>query len=251
MKTVINPKYTFIEPYIDAIARGEYTPSKVFCRQRNVVELVEIDGHPYVVKRYKKLGPIRGMVYSFFRKSKAERAYSNALRLIGCGFDTPTPVAYILINRMGFLNEAIFISEYSPLPSVHSVFYEGEEDKEKRYQMAHALSKFTVKLHNQGIIPLDFNTSNILFRLDSEGKYHFTLIDINRMYFGKAPGVHKAMRSFFQLGTYPHDYLGLLEPYCWDRHIKFEDALYQVLLYRRHADRLKRLKTALKKLIPG
>ena len=241
MRQVIHPDYTDLTDGLLKLAHGEYSPVKTFCNNRNKVDLASLDGKPVVVKKYKRTNQLTGIIYTFFRKSKARRAYEHALRLLSLGISTPFPIAYIEESRWGIFRDGYFISEYVDLPAVSDVFYTDRLSKEEHYLMADNLSRFTLTLHMTGIIPLDYNTTNILFE-KTAGRYKFTLIDINRMKIGRVPKLKEAMRSFFQLGTYPHDYLGLLEPYVWERGFNFEDALYHVIRHRRNQIRLRKIK---------
>lgn len=241
MKTVINPAYHQCAASLTAIAKGNYTPLKTFCDNRNTVELVSVDGKPMVVKRYKKTNMLTGLIYTLLRKSKARRAYEHALELIKRDIATPFPVAYFEKNRCGLFHTGYFISEYVDLPPVSELFYTDRLSPEEHYLLADNLSRFTLTLHLKGIVPLDYNTGNILVAKEGD-RYRFSLIDINRMRIGHVPKIKEAMTSFFQLGTYPHDYLGLLEPYVWERGFDFEEALYHVIRHRRSQTRLRKIK---------
>ncbi|MDE6361104.1 MAG: lipopolysaccharide kinase InaA family protein [Muribaculaceae bacterium] len=241
MRKTIHPEYRHLDADLSALPRGEYTPIKTFCNNRNKVELVSIQGTQAVVKIYKKTNLITGLIYTFFRKSKARRAYEHALELLSRGISTPFPIAYFEERRWGIFRNGYFVSEYVDLPPVSEYFYSGHLDDQEHDLMADNLSRFTLTLHSKGIIPLDYNTTNILFKKE-EGRYKFTLIDINRMKIGRVPKIKAAMMSFFQLGTYPRDYYHLLAPYVNERNFDFEDALYHVILHRRNQKRLRRFK---------
>lgn len=243
MKSVIHPDFENIRAELVSLIKGDYTPLKTFCNKRNTVQLVSVAGRKMVLKKYKPNGWVTGLIYTLFRKSKARRAYEHAITLTSLGFDTPQPIAYFEDKRAGIFRQGYFVCDYADLPSVEQIFYSDKErlNKDEHLKMAHSLSRYTLSLHNAGVLPLDFNTGNILFSQAGD-KYDFTLIDINRMKFGKIPGLKKAMISFFQLGTYPHDYLGLLEPYVWERQFNFEEALYEVLKLRRKQSRWRRFK---------
>lgn len=241
MKTVIHPNYTPYASKLTAIVQEDYTPVLTFCNNRNIVELVNVQGKPLVVKKYKKANLLTDIIYTFFRKSKARRAYEHALELLKRGIDTPFPVAYFEKRKWGIFRRGYFISEFVDQTSVLDLFYTNKLDENEHSLLADNLSRFTLTLHLNGIIPLDFNTSNILCRKDGD-KYKFSLIDINRMKFGRIPKIKDAMRSFFQLGTYPRDYLALLGPYTHERGFDFEEALYHVICHRRHQTRLRKIK---------
>jgi hypothetical protein len=246
MKIVIHPNYASLGNEIAEIIRGNYTPDKTFCNKRNTVELVTIGQQPMVVKRYKKTNLLTGVIYTFFRKSKACRAYEHGLRLLNEGISTPQPVAYAEKKKYGILTYGYFISEYVDLPTLEATFYDSNADRDQHQRLAQALSEFTLMLHLKGIVPLDYNTSNLLFKKEN-GQYQFTLIDINRMHFGSIPNLNDSMRAFFQLGTYPPDYTPLLSYYAEQRGFDFEESLFNVIRHRQNRTRLQKLKRFFKK----
>lgn len=243
MKTVINPRYADACDDLKKIVKGEYTPLRIFCDSRNRVDLVDIKGHgPVVVKKFKRTNIFTALLYTFFRKTKARRSYENALRLTEAGIDTPYPVAYFEKSSRGLFRDGYYISEYCSWPEVKESFYPDGELPDDHKQLAHELALFTLDLHNKGILPLDFNTSNILFKKDGD-KYSFSLIDINRMKFTKGKlSLKQRMLSLYQLGTYPRDYHDLLGTYSYYSGIDFEEGLFEILLHRRDAKHLRRFK---------
>jgi hypothetical protein len=80
MKCVVSEAYRQYADFIDRIpqlfAQGEGT---VIYRQRNEVRRMEYQGKTFIVKCYKKVNPIQQVVYTFFRKTKAERYGSGLL----------------------------------------------------------------------------------------------------------------------------------------------------------------------------
>lgn len=63
---------------------------------RNEVRRFSVGELDLVVKRYKRVNLVQRVVYTFFRKSKAERAYKYAHTFRNCGIDTPHEVASTL-----------------------------------------------------------------------------------------------------------------------------------------------------------
>ena len=139
-----------------------------------------------MVKRYKRPSAFNAVMYSFFRKSKARRAYEHALRLRELEIDTPEPVAWSEYRRNGLITETYFVSrrsDYAPLTAATERFPTSDS-----LPMLEAFARFTVRLHEKGICHEDFNQTNILWRHDeATGRYHFQLIDINRMKFLRRP----------------------------------------------------------------
>lgn len=67
------------------------------------------------VKRYRVPIFINRIAYTFFRKSKACRAYNNAFEVIKRGFETPESIAYIEEFREDYYI-IVIISACKPLP---------------------------------------------------------------------------------------------------------------------------------------
>lgn len=199
MKLYINPQYEHLRDDILSAIGGNYVASKVFCHKRNIVEKFSMCGKEYVIKIYKRPNLCNRIAYTYFRKSKAERAYRHALQLQELGIGTPTPVAYAIKKKKGLFSTGYFISEYLPYNLMHDA-YSNLSDCEKE-NLTKDFMDFTIDMHSKKVLPLDFNSSNIFYHYDKEsGHYMFALTDINRMKFGKTPTTSQAMRSFEQLG---------------------------------------------------
>ncbi len=152
---------------------------KVLFRGRNIVKLFTFNGEPLVVKRYKIPIFIQRIVYTFFRKSKAERAYIYAKKLREKGFNTPKEIGFIEIKHHLLFRDGFFISELSYLPSLESL----KEKEPLDTTVIDSLAKFLVSLHLSGVLHGDLNLSNILYEKTIEGEFAFTLIDTNRSRF--------------------------------------------------------------------
>lgn len=248
MKTLINPRYESMSQALCEIARGNYTPLKTFCNRRNIVELTQIGNTKLVVKKYKPVTPLMGLTYGLFRKSKARRAFDNATFLLDNGFLTAAPVAMFEKKRFGILRDCIFISEFIPLPQLSEPLYSPELDEPKRYWLYHNLSEFTLSLHLKGIVPIDYNASNIMLEEVDRRTYRFWLIDINRMRTGHVPPLREAMRAFFQLGSNVWNYGQLLHPYATARGFDLDDCVYHIIRARRRWMRFHRFKRSLARL---
>lgn len=244
MKIVIAPEYADLTEEIIQSLNSDYPILKNFCHQRNIVDLIEIKGEKYVIKRYKKPIFINRIIYSFFRKTKARRAFENANCLLTAGINTPKPVAYIEKSKFGLFRDGYFISEYSPLPTLYKDFYDGGmfcTNIDERKQLCADLSMFVYKLHQLGIQPLDMNTTNIMYE-KIDGKYRFTLIDINRMKMSKKLTLKQRMATFTEIGTYANDCHRLLYPYATALGADEETCVYYVAKIRMQSLGLKRFK---------
>ncbi len=149
--------------------------------KRNVIKIVTIGNKKFTIKSFKKPNFINGLVYRFFRKSKAERSYTYANRLLDLGIKTPFPVAYKLEQNSFSLKKSYYISElvdcdllYRDLTMDFSI-----PDYEK---ILRAFTRFTFNLHENQIKFLDHSPGNTLIKKVGE-EYDFHLVDLNRMKF--------------------------------------------------------------------
>ena len=201
MKICINPQYEHLRDDIMRVVAGDYVAVKVYCHKRNVVEKVVLQGGEYVVKTYKRPNLFNRIVYAFLRKSKGERAFQNARRLLDLGIDTPAPVAYVNVYKGALFSQGFYISEFVPYGTMREAFMDvnsgGVDVSLKKDFMS-----FAFFLHGKNVLPLDFNSGNIFYHYDvATGEYRFALTDINRMRFGRRPSVFEVMRSFEQFGV--------------------------------------------------
>lgn len=243
MKLHLHPQYKHLEDFMREVPSHGYAEEEVCWNRRNVVERVKTpDGKDVIIKRFKPVGLLKGLVYTLFRKSKARRAYENAEYLLSHGVDTAFPIAYIEENRFGLFRSGYFISAFVPYNTVKDMFMPERGSVEERGGIQRALVAFLVNLHSRGIVPKDFNMDNIFYhRDDDSGEIKFTLIDINRLGKGCHPGINDAMKSLAQLGVnvwvlrdfvgYYHELTGA-DP---------DDCAYQILSWSRRRTKRKNL----------
>ena len=148
MKVHIHPHYAAYESYIRAIPSEEYEREEVYCNRRNTVERVRFGDKDFVIKKYKRPALINCLIYTWFRKSKAQRAFEYAELFLQRGIETAPPVAYIEIKKNGFFHTGYFISEYLPYPLVTDMFGTEMEEEEKK-RLRHDLVDFTLHFHPQ------------------------------------------------------------------------------------------------------
>lgn len=184
MKIVVHPNYVSLRNEISRIPELFANQGELLYSGRNTVKRFPRTGTPWVVKRYKRPNLIQRIVYTFFKPSKAERAYLYAHILKAKGVSTPEGIAYIEEKSHGFLSNSYFIStECTDRP----IFQELVETPVYDNVLTEALTAFFVHLHRLGILHGDLNLNNILYRKMPNGQYHFTVIDTNRSHFKKSP----------------------------------------------------------------
>ena len=178
MKIFIDNKYQTLNNFILNIPERFDIEGYTIHKIRNEVKVFRVGDIDVNVKKYAIPHFFNRIVYTFFRKSKAERAYCNALKIAALGIETPPPVAYILIKKHGLLYDSYFISLQSPYNRNLTEIIE----KTEKENIEVALGKFIALLHEKGILHLDLSTGNILFE-EIGNEIHFSLVDLNRMNF--------------------------------------------------------------------
>lgn len=188
LKFEINSKYntnTFSQ-FVNNLPQLFETGGKTVYNKRNVIKLMDSDNGQLVVKRFKRLGFFRSLVYSLFRASKAKRAYKNALELQKRGIDTPEAMAYAEEWQGGRMVYGYYISKADFAPPIEERINIDDFD----VQLAADFGEFIATLHKKGILHHDLNSTNVLYHPQPDGSNTFSLIDINRM-------------DFFPEGTLP------------------------------------------------
>lgn len=178
-KYITNPLYAHLEKWVRELPTTFNSTGNLIYDGRNKVRVYDIDNVLYAVKRYKFPIPIQRIIYSFFRKTKARRAYEYAMRLIEMGIGTPTPVAYIETYSHGLFEYGYFVSLYRKDKDCN-VLHETHQP-----QLAQTLAQFVASMHKQGFYHGDSNISNFLFYENTASPTGYTVytIDINRSRF--------------------------------------------------------------------
>ena len=180
MKVVVSDEYAkhtdFIRALPSAFAAGE---GEVIYDQRNQIRRFTDQGQVFIVKRYKQVNTVQRIVYTFFRKTKACRAYLFAQEFRRRGINTPREVAYLETGRTGLFRTGYFVSLEVAGTETHLLL---REVKDFSHDLADAVAAQIALMHSHGILHGDLNLSNFLCT-EHDGHYHFTMIDVNRSHF--------------------------------------------------------------------
>ena len=181
MECVIHENYRQWEEFVrtlpDLFERGGETLHD----GRNCIKAFDVEGTRLVVKRFRQPNPFNRLVYTFFRGSKAERAYRNALRLEELDVQTPAPIAYLNLERKGLLSICYLVTTYTDYAPILDI---EREPLSVAIAAFDAFVHYTVELHEKGVRHDDYNLTNVLYRRQADGSFRFELIDVNRMHFG-------------------------------------------------------------------
>jgi tRNA A-37 threonylcarbamoyl transferase component Bud32 len=195
IRITFNRIHPELEAFVHALPSSFERGGENIHRQRNEIKVFRVGGVSVNVKRYKTPRFPNRIIYTFFRPSKAERAYRYAFRIRALGFDTPEPVACILISEKGLLHTAYYVSLH--VPDEHTMREFGTGGMAGRESILREFAEYTAKLHEAGIYHRDYSPGNILFRREG-GRTRFCLVDINRMRFGRV-SVKKGCAAFARL----------------------------------------------------
>lgn len=180
MTSVIHQKYAHLKPQLLDIVQHFDQSGTVLYSGRNTLKSFEVEGRCVVVKRFKPLHLLKGVIYTFFRDTKARRSYENALKLDSRGVSSPYPLAFVEVRKNGLIHDTYYFCEYTDYQEIAS---ELNASDDFNTSLAEAFGCFVADLHVRGILHYDLNSGNVLFRQTSDGRYLFQLIDINRMKF--------------------------------------------------------------------
>ncbi len=227
MKIVVAPAYqqhaAFVRQIPALIEKGR---CEVVYDKRNRVARLQHEGLTLMVKCFKRVNAIQQVVYTCFRKTKAERAFLFADEFLRRGIDTPRPVAYMESFRWGFFTTGFFVSEEAEGKETHLLLREVQDYPK---DLAEAVARQVVMMHSKGVLHGDLNLSNFLCTKDVDG-YHFTMIDTNRSHFTEGwPTDEKCLRNLVRL-THRRDlYEDLVRCYArlrgWDETTTVQQAL--------------------------
>ena len=228
-KTVLNPAYQELASFVRQLPETFARQGEVIYDGRNEIRVIQHAGLSINVKEFGIPFFLNRIVYSWFRKPKAERAYLHAGKLLDKQINTPAPIAYLLTKKRGLLGKCYFVSIQVP----HSRrFYEfGTPPITGREEIIRDFAHFSAHIHNAGVYHKDYSPGNILFDV-SNGKTEFCLVDINRMQFGEV-SIKKGCANFARLwGQQPFFEL-LASEYAASRNADVRQCTAWVLKYRR------------------
>lgn len=244
MKIVINSQFYHLKDFIDQINNIFLRMGRSIYQGRNEIKVFECNGLQLNVKKYKVPNWFNRIVYSFFRATKAKRAYEYARILLAKGIETPVPVAYIEEKKRGLFSTGYYISLQCPY--THTLRDITLLSESEAREVLAAFARFTARLHDNQILHLDYSPGNILFeRIGKE--LHFSLIDLNRMRFGyvdETGGCRNLVRLWLSEGAYR--FIG--ETYAVARNFNSERCQQKILDYCQEYKKYCKCKDLLKKI---
>mgnify|MGYP001588699734 FL=1 len=184
MKITLSKQYTQFQTQLTAHINAFETSGTQFGDLgRNSIKLFDLEGEQLNIKSFKVPNVINQVVYKFFRKSKAQRSFEYASKLLRLGIGTPIPIAFYEFPTIFLFNKSYYISQHLNCDLTYrelttNVNYPDAE------VIIRAFTRFTFDLHEKGVNFLDHSPGNTLITKTND-TYDFSLVDLNRMKFGK------------------------------------------------------------------
>ena len=198
-KTFVSDNKAFNTQLLDFILNFKSLGDMFNDGDRNVIKTMTIGGMLVNVKSFRTPNIINKIVYRFFRKSKAQRSFEYAQYLENHDFGTPKPLGYFENSSALIFRDSYYASEHLKADLTYrelttDLNYQNHED------ILRAFTRFSFKLHQNGINFLDHSPGNTLIELNN-GDYKFYLVDLNRMQFGPMDFLTR-MKNFSKLTTH-------------------------------------------------
>nr|WP_235946578.1 lipopolysaccharide kinase InaA family protein [Flavobacterium silvaticum] len=182
MKFVVSPAFSAYSDAVRKCIQNFWSTGKVLASGRNTIRIFDIDGLQVNIKAFKLPNLVNRFAYSYFRKSKAQRSFEFATKLLQMGIGTPKPIAYSEHTNWSGLRESFYASEHLDAKLTYRELVE-IPDYPDRDNILRQFTRFSYKLHELGIEFKDHSPGNTLILEDAPGQYSFYLVDLNRMEF--------------------------------------------------------------------
>jgi serine/threonine protein kinase len=177
-----------------------------------IVYRVQLPDFAIYIKHY--LVPDRRAKYrQWFRRGKGRNEGKRSESLASIGVPTISPIALGERRKRGFLFDNYLITREIPDSTPLDTFVERDLEQVPeprrstiRRRLASALGALTARLHNAGLLHIDFHPGNVLLRLDADDAPLLMMIDLDALRSVKKLGWPKAQQN-----------LALLDHYFWLR----------------------------------
>ncbi len=197
MKIVFQESYKQHRLEVESFIKNFNTEGVQFGNaKRNSIKLFELDGETINIKSFKIPNLINKIAYNFFRKSKAQRSFEYANKLMNLGVGTPKPIAFFENSSVLFFGQSFYVSEHLDSDLTFRELSHNP-DIPDHDETLRAFTRFTFMLHEAEINFLDHSPGNTLIKKVGDD-YEFYLVDLNRMEF-KTMDFEDRMKNFSRL----------------------------------------------------
>lgn len=250
MKIEISPDYQYMtKELLDIPRMFDEEQGEIIYSGRNLVRRFTIQGVPVIAKRFKRVNFFQQIAYTFFRSTKAERAFRYASIFRERDIETPHEIAFLEIYEHGLFTTGYFICTLCPDPPAFP-YLVSRQDYDKN--LAKDLISFIVLMHQKGIVHGDLNFGNFLFHKPKpEAHYQFQVIDINRsIFFNSSPPRDVCLKNLSTLTHRKDLFEFMVKEYArqkgWDEEETFIRADFYLTKLERKHQRKEKIKQLLK-----
>jgi serine/threonine protein kinase len=239
-KFILNEEFKKFEYFLCNIKQFFKENSNTIHKARNELKVIEHENQKLVVKYFKIPHFINKIVYTFFKKSKAQKSYEYALKIKDF---TPKPIGYIEFYKFGLLDESYFVSEKfdydftirEPLLDINFP---------NKNEIFKAFAQFTFDLHENEIYHLDYSPGNILIKKENDN-FIFKIVDINRMKFLNMD-LEKRAKNFSKLWAKDEDLEFIAKEYAKIYEKNNEEFISKTISFSKKHKAVKNFKKRLK-----
>jgi serine/threonine protein kinase len=239
-KFILNEEFKKFEYFLCNIKQFFKENSNTIHKARNELKVLEHENQKLVVKYFKIPHFINKIVYTFFKKSKAQKSYEYALKIKDF---TPKPIGYIEFYESFLINDSYFISEKfdydftirEPLLDINFP---------NKNEIFKAFAQFTFDLHENGIYHLDYSPGNILIKKENDN-FIFKIVDINRMKFLNMD-LEKRAKNFSKLWAKDEDLEFIAKEYAKIYEKNNEEFISKTISFSKKHKAVKNFKKRLK-----
>ena len=191
----VNSAYKEFSSTIIRLPETFETAGEYIYKGRNELKLQNFGENEVIVKSYKRPHLINRLVYAYFRKSKAERAYDYARMFREHGIGSPEPIGFVTKGKCGLFDKSYFVCLKSECPYTYRDLTKRSFSRQK--EILQAIGRTTALMHEAGYYHEDYSGGNILFR-DDLPEIQVEIIDLNRLSFLKID-MDKGCQNFYRL----------------------------------------------------
>lgn len=196
-RKIINQKYfKYKDTLDDIIIKFDNKNFETIKKERNTLKIFDLGKNKIVVKSFKVPNILNKIIYTFFKKTKAERSYNYAKKLLKLKINTAYPIGFYVTKNNQLIHRTFYICEYIDFD------YTFDDFILKKFQfeeVTRLFSEFSYNLHQKNINFIDNTPGNTLI-VTTENSFDFFLVDLNRMKFEKMT-FKKRMKNLSKLTT--------------------------------------------------
>ncbi|HET8838657.1 MAG TPA: Kdo domain containing protein [Flavobacteriaceae bacterium] len=197
MKTVFSEETASLREDITKCIETFEHDGNTISKARNTIKIFEFPDLRMNIKAFQKPNFINKIAYRFFRKSKAQRSFEHAEYLLKKGICTPKPIAYLQEDSGIFFGKSYYVSEHLEYDLTYRDIIH-DQTFPNRHEILRQFTRFTHKLHENGIEFLDHSPGNTLIVINGN-QYEFCLVDLNRMKFHENMDYNTRIGNFKKL----------------------------------------------------